>query len=312
MPTDAAQELRRILESELLPYEITVASTALVPYQGAHSQLRMYLASKQLEGLSLLTLERYDAHLQKFISAMQMPVEDITTMHIRAYLAAYQSSGVMLSTLNTLQSCLKSFFSWLEAEDLIIKSPMRKIRPIKTPSRKPKHLNASQMELLRMACRDLRDRAILETYYSTGCRVSELQKANYRQINSADGSLTVIGKGNKERTVYINDRAAVHLVKYLESRNDTDPSIFVRERKPYERMGVRAIQEVFTRLGETAGIEESIHPHLMRHTVATTMLRNGTDIAKIQRMLGHANPATTQIYADTDDAAVHDAHRRCS
>ena len=110
MPTQAAQELRRILEAELLPYEITVACTALVPYQGAHSQLRMYLASKQLEGLSMLTLERYDAHLQKFITAMQMPVEDITTMHIRAYLAAYQSSGVMLSTLNTLQSCLKSFF----------------------------------------------------------------------------------------------------------------------------------------------------------------------------------------------------------
>jgi integrase/recombinase XerD len=133
-----------------------------------------------------------------------------------------------------------------------------------------------------------------------------------RDINWSGGSLSVVGKGNKERTVYINDRAAVHLKLYLNSRRDSHESLFCTTRGKPRRMGVRAIQDVFSRLGETAGLSIHIHPHLMRHTVATTMLKNGTELAKIQQMLGHSSPTTTQIYAPMDDASVHDAHRRCS
>lgn len=312
MPTETVHEVRRILESEMLHVNVTPAETALTIYKGDFATLRMYLASKKLDGLSDLTLDRYREQLTRFVHAIPKPPSEIQTMEIRAYLAAYQASGVMMSSVSTMQSCLKSYFSWLEAEDIIAKSPMRKLKAIKVPKRTPKFMTAKQMELLRLACRDNRDRAILETYYSTGCRVSELQKANRAAINMADGSLSVIGKGNKERVVYINERAMVHLKKFLDEAPCDDGSLFPRERARYARMSVRAIQNVFARLGQVAGIERRVHPHLMRHTIATTLLRNGTDIAKIQRLLGHSNPATTQVYAITDDAAVHDAHKRCS
>jgi len=312
MSTETAQELKRILEAELYAYDLTVSCTDLVPYAGPPEKLRLFLASKRLDGLSPLTLERYAARLVHFCRSLQKPIEDVDSMDIRAYLAAYTQTGVMASTVSTAQTALKSFFMWLETEDMILKSPMRKIKPIKLPTRQPKSLTAEQMELLRMACRDIRDRAMLETYYSTGCRVSELQWANRGDINWSDGSLRVIGKGNKERTVYINDRAAVHLRLYIATRKDKEPCLFATERKEYRRMKVKAIQDVFWRLGETAKIPNKIHPHLLRHTVATTMLRNGSELSKIQKMLGHSSPNTTQIYAVNDDSSVHDAHRRCT
>lgn len=310
--TEAAQRLRSILESELYPYDITPSCTDIVPYQGMPDKLMLFLASKKLDGLSELTLERYQARLTHFCRTIGKPLTDIEIMDVRMYLAAYTATGVMASTVSTAQTALKSFFNWLESEDYIVKSPMRKVKSIKLPKRQPKHLTSEQMELLRMACRDVRDRAILETYYSTGCRVSELQCANLRDLNWAGGSLRVVGKGNKERTVYINERAAVHLKLYLSSRQDNHETLFCTQRGKARRMGVRAIQDVFERIGQDAGVTVKVHPHLMRHTVATTMLRNGTELSKIQRMLGHESPTTTQIYAPMDDASVHDAHRRCS
>lgn len=312
MPTETAQELRRIIESELQPYDVTVACTSIVPYQGPPEQLRLYLASKRLDGLSPLTLDRYKARLIHFCRTVTKPLVEIGSMDIRAYLAAYAQTGVKASTISTAQTIIKSFFVWLEGEDLISKSPMRKIKAIKTPKRQHRFLSSPQMEMLRMACRDTRDRAILEAYYSTGCRVSELQQADRGAINWADGSLRVIGKGNKERMVYIHARAMVYVQRYLAERKDTQPALFATQMNPHNRMCVKAIQDVFTRLGKAAGIEQKVHPHLMRHTVATTMLRNGASLQDIQRMLRHVDPGTTQRYAETDDTAVMEAHRRCS
>ena len=311
MPTETAQDLKRILESELQMYDVSISCTALVPYSGPPEQLRLYLASKCLDGLSKLTLDRYKARLTHFCQSIHKDITDIDSMDIRAYLAAYSQTGVMASTLATAQTIIKSFFQWLENEDRVAKSPMRKIKPPKTPSRKHKFLTTAQMELLRMACRDTRDRAILETYYSTGCRVSELYNADKSAINWSSGAINVVGKGDKERTVYINARAMIHLQKYLTERNDFNQSLFITSNKPYSRLCVKAIQDVFKRLGQTAKIDK-VHPHLMRHTVATTMLQNGADLSDIQKMLGHTSPATTQMYAETNDATVMAAHRRCS
>lgn len=311
---DQANQIRRVLESELHEYEITPRCTSIVPYEGPAEQLRLYLASKKLDGLSPLTLDRYTRRLTHFCATMRKKVQDIDTMDIRAYLAAYSNTGVKNSTLGTCQTILKSFFGWLEAEDMIVKSPMRKMRPVKQGRPKPKFLTEEQMERIRMVCRDARDRAIVEVYYSTGCRVSELQHALHPQIDWASGSLSVIGKGNKERAVYLNERAVLHLRLYLQSRRDAHPALFATEstRGAARAMGVRAIQDVFQRLGEAAGLPHRIHPHLMRHTVATTLLRKGTDLSKIQHMLGHSSPTTTQRYAIIDDASVQDAHKRCS
>jgi len=312
MSTETAQELRRILESELYAYDLTVSCTDLVPYQGPPEKLRLFLASKRLDGLSPLTLERYAARLTHFCRTLQKKLEDVDSMDVRAYLAAYAQTGVMASTVATAQTALKSFFGWLMAENLIGKSPMLQIKPIKLPKRQPKYMTPEQMEMLKLACHDLRDRAMLEVYYSTGCRVSELQKASVSDINWSSGSIRVIGKGNKERTVYFNDRAMLHLKRYLKDRKGTSDAIFACERDPWERMKTKAIQDVFRRVGKVAGITKSVHPHVMRHTVATTMLRNGSDLGTIQRMLGHSSPNTTQVYAIMDDASVQDAHRRCT
>lgn len=311
---EQATQIKRILETELHPYDVTPKCTALVPYDGPAEQLRLYLASKQLDGLSPLTLDRYTRRLSHFCASMRKKVIDIDTMDIRAYLAAYASTGVKNSTLGTCQTILKSFFAWLESEDMILKSPMRKMRPVKQPRPKPKFLTEEQMERLRMACRDARDRAIVEVYYSTGCRVSELQHASHDQIDWTSGSLNVIGKGSKERTVYLNEKAVLYLRLYLQGRSDSNSALFATDpgRGKTRPMGVRAIQDVFQRLGEAAGLQHRIHPHLLRHTVATTLLRKGTDLSKIQHMLGHSSPTTTQRYAIIDDASVHDAHKRCS
>jgi len=312
IPLEMAQNLKIILEQELYSYDVNLASTALVAYTGAPEQLKMFLASKRLEGLSPLTLERYSARLQHFCGSIQKPVIEIDTMDVRRYLAAYTNTGVQASTVATAQTALKSFFSWMETEDVIIKSPMRKIKTVKIPEKEPKALTASRMELLRVACKDDRDRAILEAYYSTGCRVSELQQINRDQINFADGSMTVIGKGNKERVVYLNDRAIVHITRYLTARHDFNRALFVTGIKPYNRLSVRGIQGVVSRIGKASGTDQSIHPHLLRHTVATTMLRNGASLTAIQSMLGHSSPSTTQRYAVMDKTAVQDAHRHCS
>jgi integrase/recombinase XerD len=312
MPIDSAQNLKRLLESELYGYDITQSCTDVTIYTGVPDQLRLFLASKRLDGCSPLTIDRYKARLIHFCSNIQKSVTEVDVMDIRRYLAAYTQTGVMSSTVSTAQTALKSFFSWLEMEDIIIKSPMRKRKQIKIPDHEPKYLTATQMELLRLACKTVRERAIVEAYYSTGCRVSELYNANRDSINWGDGSLKVVGKGNKERTVFLNEKAIVHLKEYLMRRNDSEEAIFVTDNVDHNRLSVRAIQGIFSNLGKRAKINQSVHPHLLRHTVATTMLRNGAPAAAIQDMLGHSDPSTTQIYAKMDKSAVHEAHRHCS
>lgn len=306
------RKLKDILDSELRAYELSVITTEVIPYTGAHTHLQMYLVSKKLDGMSLLTLGRYERQLTHFLDSIQKPVDKIEVLDIRAFLAKYQMTGTKPSTVATMQSTIRAFFTWLEKEDIIVKSPMRKIQTIKTPKRLPKFLTQKQIELLRLSCKRLRDRAMLEVYYSTGCRISELVNTNYTDIDYEQGAFKVIGKGNVERTVYINEKAMVHLKKYLESRKDDNIALFISSKEPFQRLHQRAIQQVFTKMGKKAGIERNVYPHLLRHSVATTMLRNGTDIATIQKMLGHTSPISTQIYAITDDHAVHEAHKRCT
>lgn len=309
IPTD---RLRPILDSILYDYDIRPAEKALVLRSNIRDMAGLYLASKKVEGLSKITLQNYSYRLRRFMSFIGKNVEDINTMDIRMYLATYQKhTGCTNTTLESEISGLKSFFGWLEDEEYIVKSPMRKIKLPKAEKRMRQALTPEELELLRDCCKTLRERAIVEFFYSTGCRLDEAVKVNKDDINWQDLSLRVIGKGNKERVVYISDKAKVHIRKYLLSRFDNCEALFITERQPIRRLGRRAIEREFAALREAAGITKPVFPHIIRHTTATDMLRNGATLSEVQHYLGHEDPSTTQIYAEVSSEAVRSAHKRC-
>lgn len=308
LPAEHIQELRAIMEEELYNCTISSACTALAVINDMPGRVMLFLAAKKLDGCSKITIENYARILQKFCGVVHKDVEQIDSMDIRRYLALYSKSGVKNSTLATIISCLKSFFGWLENEEYITKSPMRKIKNIKVEKRVRKALTREELEMLRDACRSLREKALVEFFYSTGCRLDEVQKLNIADVDWNSGKTMVIGKGNKERPVYLNARAILHLKKYLVSRNDSDAALFVGIRQPHERLGRRAIERVFSDLGKRAGIIKPVFPHLLRHTTASTMLQNGATMSEVQHYLGHDSPATTQIYAEMDTQAIKMSH----
>lgn len=304
------QELRNILEEELYNCTISPACTALTVLNDMPGKVMLFLASKKLDGCSKNTLNNYSLVLKKFCGVVHKDVEQIDSMDIRRYLALYSKRGVKNTTLATIISCLKSFFAWLENEEYITKSPMRKIKNIKIEKRVRKALTREELEMLRDACRTLREKALVEFFYSTGCRLDEVQKLNIADVDWSKGKVMVIGKGNKERPVYLNARAILHLKKYLASRNDDNPALFVTERRPYKRLGRRSIERTFSNLGKRAGISKTVYPHLLRHTTASMMLQNGATMAEVQHYLGHDSPATTQIYAEMDTQTIRISHMK--
>lgn len=298
------EEQRRVrdcLYYSLNNYEVLSIETAIVKGDIKEKAL-MYIKLKKLEGLSDSTLRNYSYELARFSDAINKPVATITTNDIRFYLANLTGSMKEIS-LNSVLSYLKSFFKWLETEEIIPRDPTRKLNPIKTPKRMRNALTYEELEKIRIACISKRERALLEVFYSTGCRISEVINMNISEIKP-DGSINVIGKGNKERIAYINPKAKVHLDEYLNTRIDSCEALFVGERKPYKRACVRNIQKTFNRLGERAGLNKRIHPHLIRHTMATQGLKSGANITVIQHLLGHEDPATTQIYAKLDNSMI--------
>jgi integrase/recombinase XerD len=281
-----------------------------VPYEGIPEKLIMFLTTKKLEGLSPKTLKSYKLHLTRFSRTILKRYEDITVIDIRRYLAQYASTGIKNSTLDTEMSILRSFFNWLEAEDYIVKSPMRKIKPTKKPKRIRKALTQEELEVLRMACKTKREIALIEFFYSTGCRLDEVYKLNKQDIDWNRSQVNVIGKGDKERTVVLNARAKVHLWNYIESRKDKDEALFVSSKLPFGRLGHRGYQKIFNELGKKAGITKSVHPHLLRHTMATVAVNNGAAIQAVQGILGHTDPATTTLYAHLNTEEIQINHRK--
>lgn len=307
---DQSQQLRTILEEELYHYDLQPATVALVPANNIQDRVKMFLAAKRLDGLSEKSLDSYCRALYKFSSVMQKDLENVTSMDIRMYLAMYSKTGVKSASIATLISILKSFFSWLENEEYILKSPMRKIKNVKTDKYIRKALTSVELEMLRDAAQDPRDKAMVEFFYSTACRLDEVIKLNKSDIDWNTGKVIVLGKGKKERHVFLNAKAKVYLWKYLNTRDDVNEALFVSERYPHERLGRRSYQKVFADLGEKAGISKRVYPHLIRHTTATNMLQNGASLAEVQKYLGHNSPVTTQIYAQLDIEALQQSHKK--
>lgn len=205
---------------------------------------------------------------------------------------------------------LKSFFSWLTDQEYIQKNPMRNIKQTKVEKRVRKALSDEELERLRCVCETPREKAIVEFMYSTGCRVSEVESVNISDINWSKRSLMVIGKGNKEREVYLNARAILMLHNYLATRTDNNSALFVCSKGEHARMGVRSLQKTIKELGKRAEISKNVHPHILRHTLATNLLRSGVPLSVVQRILGHENCSTTEIYCQLAQEDVQIAHRK--
>jgi len=307
IPTVDVSQLRSKLSEIFSRYHVTKVEQDEV-HPDLTEKIELFLAAKKLEGLSHLTLENYRLHLSIFAEKIKKKTSEITPADIRVYLG--QFAGQKQSTIGTKLSILKSFFGWLTAEEIIPRDPTLKIKHPKKEKRLPKALTIEELEMIREACTTHRQRALIEVLYATGGRLSEIQALNRDDINWQDGSARVIGKGNKEREVYLSHKAMYHLRKYLFNRLDQEPALFVTERRPFRRLSRRGIQREVALIARRAGIKKTVSPHVLRHTFATLTLNNGAELAAVQALLGHENPATTQIYAQITDERKREQHRK--
>lgn len=271
-------------------------------------KLQLFISSKRLEGLSERTLYDYDKEMRLFMRHNTKAAVQIQTPDIRLYLASLQE--VENSTIGKKLTVLKSFFGWMVKEEILLRDPTAKIKLPKKKKRLPKGLTVQELELAREKCETKRQRAILEVFYSTGCRLSELVSMNISQINKQDMSTTVVGKGNAERKVFLNFLALYHLENYLETRDDEDDALFVSERRPHGRIKNRAIADEIDKIEKRCNFNKKLTPHTMRHSLAQAMLDNGASLEEVQHILGHANIGTTQVYTNISEERKQQAHKR--
>lgn len=274
-------------------------------------KINLFMSAKKLEGLSPLTIEGYSIELNRFHGFLKKPVIEIRTSDIRSYLSS--NDELMASTISKKLSVIKTFFTWLVDEEIILRNPSSKIKTIKQPKRLPKSINMTDLETLRDSCETTRERAMLEVLYSTGCRLSEISNMQKEKIDWSNGAISVIGKGDKERIVYLNNRAMYYLKKYLKEREYNEDScsyLFSTMRRPYRQMQNKSIQDLVKKIGDRVEINKNIHPHTFRHTMATLAMEAGIELGDLQQLLGHASANTTLIYSGVSEERKQQAHRR--
>lgn len=271
-------------------------------------KVEMFIAAKKLEGLSETTIISYKIELNLFERFNQKPVNQITTFDIRRFLAL--NPKLKTNSIEKKLSVLKSFFGWLVEEELLLRNPASKIKAPKKEQRLPKGLNIEELEKVRESCVTLRERALIEVFYSTGCRLSELISIKKSDIDMQKMNLKVIGKGNKERVVYLSFKAIYHLNKYLDSRTDDCDALFITLRKPYTNVKNRAIQREIDKIEQRAEISKKLTPHVMRHTYATLSMEAGIELTDLQHLLGHSNPGTTLIYGHVSEERKQQAYKK--
>ena len=272
--------------------------------------LNKFILSKEIEGCSNRTLNYYKDNINKMFDAVNLPVNEITTEILRNYLADYKSnSSAGMVTIDNIRRTLSSFFAWLENEDYIVKSPVRRIHKVKTTRRVKETLTDENLEKLRDTCSNVRDLAILELLISTGMRVGEITRLNISDMNFQERSCIVLGKGNSEREVYFSVKSKMYIKKYLETITDDNEALFVSLIKPYNRLGISGIEILIRNLWKEANINK-VHPHKFRRTMATMAIDKGMPIEQVQKLLGHIKIDTTMEYAMVSQNNVKNSHRK--
>ena len=301
------------LEIFVSNFDIKNRNTEIIPYDNNYipNVYKVYYVSKKIEGMSPKSLDLYDLYLKDFFFMVQKKIEEITTNDIRLYLYTIQKQrNIGNRSLDSRRLILNAFFQWCTDEGYITKNICKCISPIKFEVKERQPLNDIELELVRDACNDARDKAIIEILYSTGCRVTELENLKISDVNLTTREVHLFGKGNKHRTSYLNARSKVALEKYLASRSDDCESLIVTKRKPCRVLRKSGIENIVRNIGKRSGINRPLYPHLLRHTTATDALDRGMNVAEVQKMLGHQKLDTTMIYAKASQENVKHNHKK--
>lgn len=268
------------------------------------SLLVAFIAAKRIEGCSEKSLRYYDSTIRNMLVAINKREQNITTADLRTYLDEYQQRGrVSKVTLDNVRRILSSFFSWLEDEDYIVKSPVRRIHKVKTGKTVKETYSDESLEMMRDYCVEPRDLAMIDMLAATGIRVGELVKLNKSDVDLENRECIVLGKGNKQRKVYFDARTKIHLQKYLESRLDNESALFVSLLSPYKRLQISGVEIRLRKIGKALNINK-VHPHKFRRTLATVAIDKGMPIEQVQKLLGHQSIDTTLQYAMVNQANV--------
>lgn len=272
--------------------------------------LRRFISSKKLEGCSGKTIQYYSKTIEKMLEVLNQPISEIQTDDLRNYLSCYQSLHQSSRvTIDNIRRVFSSFFAWLEDEEYILKSPVRRIRRIKTSRVVKEVFSDEDIELLREHCLHSRDLAMLDLLLSTGIRVGELINLNIEDINFEERQCIVLGKGGHERIVYFDAKTKIHLQEYLATRKSRSNALFISFYKPYSRLSIAAVELRLKKIGQLARVQ-NVHPHKFRRTLATMAIDKGMPVEQVQKLLGHIRIDTTMHYAMVNESNVKNSHRK--
>lgn len=304
--------LREVLESSFMKVDIIESEPICLTDELEENQheLDLFIAAKQTEGCSEKSLRYYRTTIDTMLETVGKPIKHIDTDDLRSYLMDYQSrKNSSKVTIDNIRRILSSFFAWLEDEDYILKSPVRRIHKVKSVVAVKETYSDEDLELMRDNCDELRDLAIIDMLASTGMRIGEMVLLNREDINFLERECVVFGKGSKERVVYFDARTKIHLQNYLQSRKDDNNALFVSLKSPHTRMTIGGIESRLRKMGEKLHIDK-VHPHKFRRTLATMAIDKGMPIEQLQRLLGHQRVDTTLQYAMVKQSNVKLAHKK--
>ena len=312
--TDELRTIGNYLDIAANNYEISKKETGLVVYeQGIPETVEIFVVSKKISGLSEKSLYLYLMVLKDFFYTVRKKPEEVTANDIRIYLYQYQKMHEISNrTLDCRRTIICSYFNWMASEEYIVKNPAINIQPIKYERKHKKAMTLLELEKVRLACETKREKAVVEMLYSTGCRVTELERLNISDVNFETKEVLLFGKGNKHRTSYLNAKAEVALKDYLSERKDSCKALFVYERNPHGRLKKSGIEAMIRNIMERVpDVTTHVTPHTFRHTTATTALDRGMNVVDVSRLLGHQKVETTMEYITTNSDSVKNNHHNC-
>ena len=301
-------QLRKVLDYTFR--DINVSSKNNEECSGNSELIDIFLSAKRVEGCSDKSMHYYRSTLNNAIRKIGKKIRHITTDDLRSYLNDYQqTSGATKVTVDNIRRIMSSFFSWLEDEDYIVKSPVRRIHKVKVGKTVKETYSDEALEQMRDHCEGIRDLALIDLLASTGMRVGELVKLNRNDIDFENRECIVTGKGDKQRRVYFDARTKIHLQRYLAERVDNNPALFVSLLAPNDRLQISGVEIRLRRLGRELNIPK-VHPHKFRRTLATMAIDKGMPIEQVQHLLGHQSLDTTLQYAMVNQTNVKMSHRK--
>ena len=308
VPDECMETIKEQLYIFFRDFEITEKSTDLMA-QLDSKELQLYLIAKKVEGKSIRTIDAYKQSLVKFLHFVNKPVTEIVTGDIQCYIYSLEMVNKMKPVSRENERMrINGFFSWLVNNDYMAKNPCRNIKAIKYDKHTRHYLKPIQLEKIRSKCKSLRDKAMIEFMYATGCRVGELVKVKLSDVDFEKKEVNLIGKGDKPRVSYLNARAVVAIQEYLNDREGDSEYLFCNYRKPYDHMGIRRVEVITKELGKRVNVE--VTPHRIRHTTATDAIDHGMPVEQVQMLLGHEDISTTMEYAEVKQKNVKHCHEK--